>query len=208
MASDFGSGLGTIIGSSLASGDLTSGMNNVGNLDANFGGIVAPYNEFGASFTQPATNAINNIGSVAGTTEGYEDFLKNYSMSPGAKYQEGVADAAQNNSAAAKGDLLSGSNLRSLDTINQGIASTDASQSYQNYLAGNNQQFGQLEQSLGNMFQALGVGTTVTGQDAGVTSSTQNAQANIAQAQAKNDQSKGSGFGSLFSGIGSIAASF
>src|SRR5262249_49062662 len=114
----------------------------------------------------------------------------------------------QNESAAAKGGLLSGTNLRTLGAIDTGITSTFANQAYDQYLKGNTQQFGQLEQALGNMFQAIGVGTTATGQQAGVAQSQMAGQAAIAQAQAKNDQGKGSGFGSMFGGLASLATGF
>ena len=114
------------------------------------------------------------------------------------------ADAVQNNSAAATGGLLSGSNERALGAINNGIVAGNANKAYDEYLAGNNQQFGQLESALGNMFNAIGVGTTATGQQAGVDTSQLTAQSNIAQAQAKNNQAKGSGIGSMFSGLTSF----
>src|SRR4029077_18762279 len=114
----------------------------------------------------------------------------------------------QNSSAAASGQLLSGANERALATTDTGIDNKYANQAYTNYLAGNNQQFGQLESALGNMFSAIGVGTTATGQQAGVDVGQMNQQSAIAQAQAKNDQAKGGGIGSLFGGLGSFATSF
>src|SRR5258707_274223 len=107
--SSFGSGLGTVIGASMGSDALNAGQGNVNSIAGNFTGQTEPYNQFGQSFLPTATNSINNINSVAGTTQGYEDFMKNYQMTPGAQYQEGVANATQNNSAASKGQLLSGS---------------------------------------------------------------------------------------------------
>jgi hypothetical protein len=205
---NFGEGLSQFAGAGIGASDLASGARNVNATADMFSSTVAPYNTFGQSFLNPASAGIGQIAEKAGQTQGYEDFLKNYQTSPGAKYQLGVADEAQNNSAAAKGQLLSGSNLRQLSTINQGIASTDANQAYGSYLAGNNQQFGQLESSLGNMFKAIGVGETATGQQAGVQTAQMGNQAALAQAQAKNDQSKGSGLGSMFSGIGSMALAF
>jgi len=207
MAADFGSGLGTIIGSEEAKTDLANGLQGVNNIAGGFGSTVAPYNSFGQSFISPATSTINGIQSVAGKDPNlnYNTFMQNYATSPGAKYDIGVATNVQNNSAAAKGKLLSGSNERALSDISTGIASKYANQAFGNYLAGNNQQFGQLESALGNMFNAIGVGTTATGQQAGVDVGQMNSTAAIAQAQAKNDQSKGSGFGSLFSGLASFA---
>lgn len=209
MAS-FGDGLGTIIGGEEAAGDLNAGSNTVNNVAGGFNGATAPYNSFGQSFLPAAASGINNISSVAGSDPNlnYDTFMKNYETSPGAKYEMGLADTVQNNSAAATGQLLSGANERALSDINQGIGSKYANQAYTNYLGGNSQQFGQLESALGNMFHAIGVGTTATGQQAGVANSQMNDQSYIAAQQAKNDQSKGSGFGSIFSGIGSLAAAF
>lgn len=203
----FGDGLGALIGSGLAANDLSNGINTVNNIGGQFAQNVAPYNSFGQSFLPTAAAGVNNVAGAAGT-QSYEDFMKNYQTSPGANYQIGVANEAQNNSAGAKGKELSGGNERALSTIDQGISSTYANQAYGQYLAGNNQNFGQLETSLGNMFSAIGVGTTVTGQDAGVTGSQMNANASLAAAQAKNDAAKGSGLGSMFSGLGSLATAF
>lgn len=205
---NFGEGLGQFVGAELGAQDLSNAMANNTSIGANFvNGQAGPYNSFGQSFLQPTTTAINDVSKTAGT-QSYEDFMKNYTTSPGAQYQIGQATEAQNNSAAAKGKLLSGSNERALSSINQDIASTYANQAYGSYLAGNQQNFGQLETALGNMFNAIGVGTTATGQIAGVDTSQMNSQAQIAAAQAKNDQGKGSGLGSMFSGLGSFAAMF
>lgn len=203
----FGEGLGAVVGSSLAANDLSNGVNSVNGTADKFGQYLAPYNTFGASFLPGATAGVGSVAGAAGT-QSYEDFMKNYQTSPGAAYTMGQATEAQNNSAAASGKLLSGSNERALSSINQGISGQYANQAYGSYLQGNQQNFGQLETALGNMFSAIGVGTTATGQDAGVTSSQMGAQSSLAQAQAKNSQAKGTGFGSMFSGLGSLGASF
>jgi hypothetical protein len=199
----FGSGLGGVIGSGLAMSDLNSAQSNVNNIAGNFTGATQPYNQFGQSFLNPATNAINRIGNVAGADPNlnYNTFMSNYQTSPAAKYEMGVADAAQNSSAAANGGLLSGANERALSGINTGIASTYANNAYTNYLAGNQQQFGQLQGALANMFGAIGVGTTATGQQAGVDVAQMNNDSAIAKLQTQNDQNFGNGIGSLFSGI-------
>ena len=211
MAMNFGDGLGAIIGSGLAANDLSGGQKAVNNTADSFAGNIAgPYNEFGQSFLGPAAGTINGIAKVAGADPNlnYNTFMKNYQTSPGAQYAIDTANTAQENSAAARGGLLSGANQRALGTIDTGIANTYANQAFTNYLAGNNQQFGQLESALGNMFGAIGIGTQATGQIAGVDNAQIGATSQIAQAQAKNDQSKGGGIGSLFSGIGSLAAAF
>lgn len=205
---DFGAGLGQVIGASMGADDLSQGLTSVNRTAGNFEGAVAPYNQFGQSFLNPASSTIGEVKSKAGETQSYEDFAKSYMASPGVKYQLQQGEEAQNESAASKGQLLSGTNLRALDTIGQGIAGTGMNTAYNEYLQGNNQQFGQLESALGNMFSAIGVGTTATGQQAGVDSAQMAQQSALAQAQAKNDQSKGSGIGSMFSGLGSLAMSF
>lgn len=206
--SDFGSGLGGIIGGALASNDLNNASNAVNGMAGNFNASTEPYNQFGQSFLPAVPATMNEAAAVAQSTPSFGDFMKGFSMSPGAQYTLGQATEAQNNSAAAQGGLLSGTNERALTSIANGITSNDIAQQYGLTLAGNNQQFGQLQSLIGNMFQGIGVGQTATGQQAGVTNAQIGAQSNIAQAQAKADQSTGSGFGSLFSGIGSVASKF
>lgn len=197
----FGEGLGAFLGAGQASKDIKAGMNAVG---ATAGSAIAraePYNQFGQSFMPDARQGISDVRGFAGGTQGYDDFMARYETTPGVQYQMEQAQEAQNASAAARGQLLSGTNLRALDTITQGIAATGANNAYQQYLAGNSQQFGQLETALGNMFQAIGVGQTATGQQAGVASAEMAQQAALAKAQAENSRSKGSGLGSLFGGL-------
>ena len=205
---DFGAGLGAIIGGNMAANDLENGISRVSGLADSFGSMVAPYNSFGQSFLAPTSGAITGINDLAGKVQGYDQFMSTYQNTPAAQYQIQQAETTQNNSAAAKGGLLSGANLRALTTLNNGIVSQNANTAYNEYLTGNNQQFGQLETALGNMFNAIGVGTTATGQQAGVTAANMNANANLAAAQAKNDQGKGGGIGDLFGGIGTALAMF
>ena len=189
--SSFGSGLGTLIGAEIGASDLNKGIDNVGINSSNFNGAVAPYNTFGQSFLQPATNAIGGVQTAAANTQGYDQFMSTYTNTPAAQYQLQQANAGQNNSAAANGGLLSGANERALGTIDNGIVAQNANNAYNEYLTGNNQQFGQLESALGNMFQAIGVGTTATGQQAGVTASQNSADASLAAAQASRYRSVG-----------------
>lgn len=218
MAS-FGEGLGAVVGGAMADRHLEEGVDKVNGIASGFGSSVQPFKSFGQSFLAPAQNILlgettnKSIGQqrLMGTGDDvkqYDDFMKDYEASPGAKYIMGQAEEAQNNSAAARGKLLSGGNLRGLETMRTGLSNTFANQAYGQYLAGNSQQFSQLETALGNMFGAIGVGTTATGQEAGVATGQMSANASLAAAQAKNDQSKGSGFGSMFSGLGSLATMF
>jgi len=208
MASDFGASLGGIIGGALGANDLSGGQKAVNNTSDAFTGRTEPYNQFGQSFMPGADALGSKIGAAAGNVQSYEDFAKGYQTSPGVQYQLDQATQAQNESAAAKGGLLSGTNMRALSDINQGIASTGLNNAYSQYLQGNQQGFGQLTSAFGSMLGAVGVGTTATGQQAGVDAQQMKTTGDIAQAQAKNDAGKGSGFGSLFSGIASAAAMF
>ena len=206
----FGAGMGTVIGSTMAGDDLAKGLGDVNATADRFGGTVAPYNQFGQSFLNPASGMIGQIAGTAGADPNmnYNTFMKNYQGSPGEAYVVNQADTVQNSSSAAGGQLLSGANERALATTNEGIASTFANQAYTNYLTGNQQQFGQLESALGNMFGAIGVGTTVTGQQAGVDVAQMGAQEKIAEAQAKNAQAKGGGIGSMFQGLAATPFTF
>lgn len=206
--SGFGAGLGTIVGSSLGAADLSKGMSAVNGISNGFQQATDPYNTFGQSFLNPASGGIGRVADAAAGTKSYDDFMKDYTNTPAVQYQLQQGKEAQNESAASTGQLLSGTNERALTGISQGIVAQGANTAYNEYLQGNNQQFGQLESSLGNMFKAIGVGTTATGQQAGVAGSQIGATSQIAQAQAKNDQSKGSGLGSMFSGLGNLAASY
>lgn len=206
--STFGAGLGSVIGSSMGASALDAGQSAV-NTDAGaFGSTTAPYNSFGQSLLPGASGVANNIVNTAGTTQSYDQFMQNYTNTPATQYQVGQANAVQNNSAAATGGLLSGANERALGTIDNGIVSTNANNAYNEYLAGNNQQFGQLTSAFGSLLGGIGVGTTATGQQAGVDTAQIGATSQIAQAQAKNDQAKGSGIGSMFGGLGTLAATF
>lgn len=206
--SGFGAGLGSVIGSSLAAGQLNAGQSAVNTNTSAFEGETQPYNSFGQSFMPAASSIGSNIASTAGTTQSYDDFMKNYTNTPAVQYQLQQGNQTINSSAAAGGNLLSGANLRNLQTQDQGIVSTGANTAYNEYLQGNNQQFGQLTSALSGLLGGVGVGSTATGQDAGVVNGQNQATSQIAQAQAKNDQSKGSGIGSMFSGLGSFAAAF
>lgn len=206
--SGFGGGLGTIIGSQIASGDVTAGQNAVNSNTAGVIGGTQPYNTFGQSFLPTATSAINNIQGQAGNVQGYNQFMSGYQNTPAAQYQLQQANQVQNNSAAATGGLLSGANERALGTIDQGIVSQGANTAYNEYLQGNQQGFGQLESALGNMFSAIGVGQQATGQQVSATNSQNQATAALTGQQAQAGQNKGSGLGSLFGGLGSLATMF
>lgn len=205
---DFGSGLGSVIGGAMAKDTLDNAGQAAGEAGNGFLSLVSPNIQFGQSFLPQAQGAIAGAGQFASGTKSYDDFMKSYETSPAAQYQIQQGTEATNNSAAAKGNLLSGTNQRALSTMQQGIAAQNANQSWQNYLSGNQNQFGQLQSIIGNMFSGINSGQTASGQYGNVLGTQMNAQSQLAQAEAKADQSKGSGFGSMFSGIGSMFGAF
>lgn len=203
MAASFGSGLGGVIGGALASDDLNSASNAINSNVNDVNSKIDPYVQFGTGLLDKTGAAIDKLSSTAGT-QSYQDFMAGYQGSPAQTYQTGQATAQINNTAAAQGGLLSGANLRSINQTTQDISSTYANNAYTQYLAGNAQNFGQLNTVIGDMFQGIGVGQTATGQEAGVVSSQNSAQAAIAQSQAKADMAIGSGVGDMFSGLGGM----
>jgi hypothetical protein len=216
MAS-FGEGLGGAIGGALASSDLSNASMTLRGRTDDVMSQTQPYQEFGSSFLNPAESSL--VGSSSNGTVGqnrllgngndvqsYGDFMKDYKTSDAAKYTMGQATNAIDNSSFAAGKGLSGANLRSINQTTQDISSTYANKAYDEYLSGNNQQFGQLQSVLGNLFQGIGVGQTATGQNVSAVSSENSAQASIAGAQAKADAATGSGIGSMFSGLAGLAA--
>ncbi len=226
----FGSGLGDLVGGILGRSDIAkaqdaanqrtaAGITNVNSIQSGFNASTQPYNTFGQSFLPEATAGVGEVQDAARGTQGYNQFMSSYTNTPAVQYQLQQADAVQNNSAAARGGVLSGANERALGTINTGIVSQGANTAYNEYLQGNNQPFGQLETALGNMFRAISVGETATGQQAGVATAGMGATAGLANANvnatsylggktAETDKSIGSGLGSMFAGLGSMNWTF
>lgn len=205
---DFGAGLGQIIGGAMAKDTLDNAGQAAGEAGNGFLNLVSPNIQFGQSFLPEVKTALGAQGTLSGNTMSFDQFMDNYDTSPAAKYQIQQGTEATNNSAAAKGGLLSGTNQRALSTMQQGISNQFANQAWGNYLSGNQNQFGQLQSIIGNMFSGINSGQTASGQYGGVLGTQMNNQAQLAQAEAKADQSKGSGFGSLFSGVGSMFGAF
>ncbi len=197
----FGGGLGQLIGGILGHQDLQNSNSAVNADMQEFMNNTQAYNNFGQSFLGSAGNAIGGAEAFANNTQGYNQFMSGYTNTPAAQYQLQQATQAQDNSAASRGGLLSGANQRALGTIDTGIVSQNANTAYNEYLQGNQQQFGQLESALGNMFSAIGVGQTATGQQGQLSAEQMNAQSQIGQAQAKQSDAKGSGLGSMFGGL-------
>lgn len=218
------SGLGTAIGAGMGSADLSAAQGQVGGLASDFLKQDQPFITFGSNFLQPTSSVLlGSDGSGAGSNptiglsrlQGngndvtqFEPFMQNFSMSPGGKYLTQTGMQSLDNSAAARGGLLSGANLRAGANLSEGIANTDMLSQYNAYLAGNNQQFQQLQGSLQDMFGGIGVGQTGVGQYGSVVSSEMMAQAQMAAAQAQSAAAKGGGMGQALGGLGGMAAKF
>ena len=207
MAS-FGEGLGSFIGGAMAHDTLGEGMMTVRGLGDQAGAVMAPFVGFGQSFMDPASAAGTKLSSTAGNVPQFQDFMKDFKMSEGGKYAMGQALEAADTSAAARGGLLSGANLRAREGIANGIVSQDIAQQYGLSLQGNAQQFGQLSSAFGSLLSGVNLGSGAAGTAVGALNSQMQTQAQLAAAQAKADSQKGSGIGSMLSGVGSMAAKF
>lgn len=205
---DFGAGLGSVIGGMMGHDAIQGGMDTVSGLGGQGAAATSPFIGFGQGLLGTAGSAIDKVQQTAGNTPQFDDFMKNFQMSDGAKYQMGQSLEAADMSASASGGLLSGANLRNRETIAQQISSTDMQNQYGMTLQGDQQAFGQNVAAAGTALGGVGVGTGAAATAQSGINSQMTQQANLAAAQAKNDQGKGSGIGSMISGIGGIAAKF
>lgn len=87
---------------------------------------------------------------------------------PGEQFEREMGNNAIQNSAAAQGNLLSGSTLKGLDAFNTNLASTNYQQAYNNALGQYQQNYNIFNQNQGNAFNRLasiaGLGQTSVGQ--------------------------------------------
>lgn len=207
MAS-FGDGLGQLIGGIGASNAISAGSNTVRGLGGQAYQVTSPFIGFGQSLLPTAGSAIGNVMGAAGDTPQFSDFMQDFSLSPGAQYEMGQALEGADTSAAARGSLLSGANLRAREEIAAGITSKDMASQYGMTLAGDQQAFGQLLGAAGTALGGVGVGSSAANTYVGALTSQMSSQAQLAAAQAKASSGKGGGIGSMLSGIGGIAAKF
>jgi hypothetical protein len=172
-----GGALGSLLGSGAALASTQAGISDVGHMTDYGASQVAPYNFAGANYLGPVggdllgdTQGSANIGQgrvnaggsgVPGVTlpnyginattsadpVNFQDFASNYNASEGAQYLQKTAAAAQDNTAAAKGGLLSGANLRAQTGIAEGIANQDLLQQYGATAAGQQQGWAQNQAS-------------------------------------------------------------
>lgn len=220
MADDLFGGLGSALGglfgglSSLAS--TQAGVSAVGQFTDQGAGLLAPYNFSGMNYLGPINSTLTGSGAgsdsigmgrinASGNPTDFEDFAKNYDTSEGAQYLMDTAARAQDNSAAAKGGLLSGANIRAQTGISEGIANQDLLSHFQAMESGQQQDFNQRQQSFSNLY-----GQEALGENAGLGGAGTYAQGaravgslygGLASQTAAAGNSFGSGLGSLFSSI-------
>jgi hypothetical protein len=214
---DIFSGIGSIIGSGLASDTIGQGIGAVGSMVGTGVAELQPYNNMGIE-TMPAvkdtllgdSTGSNNIGegriNAADNPVDFENFAKNFTMSPGAQYDLQTGETAQENSAAARGGLLSGSNMRAQTGIAEGIANKDLLSQYQAMLSGQSQDFSQREASFGNLFGQEALGEKAAASQGNVLAMGAHSIGGMYGQQATAQQGKGSGIGSVLGGVGSFLA--
>lgn len=216
LTSGIGSALGGLFGglSSLAS--TQAGVNAVGSMTDTGAAQIAPYNFTGANYLGPIANTLTgdntssqNIGMGRigeASPIDFENFAKNYNMSEGAQYLQKTATEAQNSSAAARGGLLSGANIRAQTGIAEGIANTDLLDQYKAQLQGQQQDFQQRETSYQNLYGQEAMGLQAGIAEAGTYAQGARAIGSLYQGLAGQTATAGNNFGSalgsIFSGIG------
>ena len=201
MADGFGGALCDIIGGGMGSDAIQAGMEQVGLIGSAGQKMVQPFIDFGTGLMPDAGAAIDKVNAAAGNVPQFEDFMKDFSLSSGAQYTMDKTLGAADTSAAARGGLLSGANLRNRMELANGIVGQDIAQQYGLTLGGNQQAFGQLTGAAGTTLGGVGVGTTGAGIGMQGIVAQMNAMAQLAAAQAKSDSQKGGGIGSMIGGF-------
>lgn len=217
IISGLGGSLGGLFGGIAALASTQAGIGAVQDMTNVGASQVAPYNFTGANYLAPVgadllgdTTAGANIGNqrinMTANPVDFEDFAKNYNTSEGAQYLMRTASEAQDSTAASKGGLLSGANIRSQTGIAEGIANQDLNEQYKSMLAGQQQDFQQRETSYQNMYgqEAMGLQAGIAeagtyAQGARAIGSLYGTQASTTATQAN---SFGSALGTVFTGLG------
>lgn len=209
---NLGGALGGLFGglSSLAS--TQAGVGAVGTLTDTGAAQIAPYNFTGANYLGPTASDL--LGNTAGSENigqgrinaganpvDFEEFASNYNTSEGAKYLMDTAAAAQDNSAAAKGGLLSGANLRAQTGIAEGIANQDLIEHYKAEAAGQQQDFAQRETSYQNLYGQEAMGLQAGVAEAGTYAQGARAIGQLYQGLSSSTATSGNSFGNALGNI-------
>lgn len=125
-------------------------LQNLQNLTGNYPGGVGPDGTPYAAGT--GSGPLNTPFSPA-----------QYQASPGYAFQMGQGEQAIDDTASARGGVAGGNTLKALTTFGQGLANSDYQQALINYMAQQNQQFGQLDTlATGGQNAAANLGSTAT----------------------------------------------
>jgi hypothetical protein len=204
--------LGSLFGGIASFASTQAGISAVGDMTSMGAAQVAPYNFTGANYLGPIgsnllgdTTGSQNIGqgriNAPANPVDFEDFAKNYNTSEGAQYLMRTASEAQDSSAAAKGGLLSGANLRSQTGIAEGIANQDLIEQYKAMAAGQQQDFAQRETSYQNMYGQEAMGLQAGIAEAGTFAQGARALGSLYSTQAQQANTSGGGIGSALGNV-------
>ncbi len=212
LFSGIGSALGGLFGglSSLAS--TQAGVGAVSGLTTAGVGLLNPYNSQGMNYLDPTTNNLLN-GTVGSQNIGmgrindpnnptdFENFASNYNTSQGAQYLMDTARAAQDDTAAARGGLLSGANLRAQTGITEGIANQDLLSHFQAMESGQQQDFNQRQAAEQNLVGQENIGLQAATGQAGTLAQGSRAIGSLYQGLSSQTNAAGSQFGSGIGGL-------
>jgi hypothetical protein len=219
VADAFGSALGSLFGGLTSLGSTQAGVSAVGDLTNTGAAQIAPYNFTGANYLGPVGHELlgtgtgsANIGQqrieAGANPVDFENFAKTFNASEGAQYLQRTAAAAQNNTAAAKGGLLSGANIEAQTKLSEQIANTDLLDQYKAFAAGQQQDFAQREQSYQNMYGQEAMGLQAGIAEAGTFAQGARAIGSLYGTQAQQTGAAASSFGTalgnIFTGISGL----
>jgi hypothetical protein len=131
---------------------------------ANEGANASPYTTLGSTTANELTNALAPGGSL---TQGWNQTFSaptaaQAAATPGYQFQLQQGENALQNSAAARGGLLSTGTAKNLNNYAQGVASTNYQNTYNNALQTYNTNLGTFETNQNNLYNRL-AGTTQLG---------------------------------------------
>ncbi|WP_146014363.1 hypothetical protein [Paraburkholderia rhynchosiae] len=129
-----------------------------------YGTSQLPTLQAGYGTLQQLINGYNGLVGNGGTAPDTAALQKSLEATPGYQFQLGQGEKAINNSAAAKGGLLSGATLKDLTAYGQGLAGT----TYQTFLNNKQTGIGDYQNYLGDLQQGVNTGLSAGGAIAGV----------------------------------------
>lgn len=207
-----GPALGGLFGGLASAASTQAGISAVGQMTDIGAAQIAPYNFTGANYLGPIAESLvgdnaasRNVGLRRMDADinpvDFQDFAKNYNTSEGAQYLMRTASAAQNDTAAARGGLLSGANLRAQTGIAEGIANQDLMEQYKATLQGQQQDFQQRETSYQNLYGQEAMGLQAGIAEAGTYAQGARAIGSLYATQAQQTGAAATGFGSALGGV-------